>query len=432
MADIELIRSGEPHGSSAGETGVNSGGEPRTNRIEKSGRPGGSSSSSGRRGAPGYREKISRHRRRILRLQILVIFLLAASVVLVVWLMHNRRYTKTELTRIRDLVAEEGSQYLNLNGHIVQYGPNGAVCIDSRGRTVWNITYEMDRPIVSTAENVLAIADYGGREIYVLNTQKQLGVIETNLPIHMLAASACGEVAAVTDDATTTWVRLYSSKGDEIAYFVRSMAENGYPVGLAVSPDGEQVCMSCLRMQDSAARTYISFYDFSSAGMSYKDHQVGIYDFKDEVFPYIYYMDSSTCVAASDARVIFFDVSGVEPVNGANHMFKENLQGIFGSKDYMGLLFSDLTGKNLYRLDLYDRSGRQTGSLGFSLAFNRIRIEKDRIYINNERSCHIYNKDGQLFFSGGFDRAVKILIPSSRVNRMTAVSENEVDAVRLR
>ena len=253
-------------------------------------------------GTDAYTQKIRRHRSRIRRLQLLVVVLLAACVVLVVWLWQSRRYTRTELAKISDFVAEEGAQYLDLNGCIVQYGPNGAACINSSGKIVWNVTYEMDRPIVSTAENVLALADYGGRTVYVFDTRELIGTIETNLPIHMLSASSCGEVAVVTDDTTTTWVRLFTAQGQEIAYFVRSMEENGYPIAVAVSPDGEQVCMSSLRMQDSAAKTFIAFYDFSSAGQSYTDHEVGSYDYRDEIFPYLYYMDNGTCVAASDAR----------------------------------------------------------------------------------------------------------------------------------
>ena len=105
-------------------------------------------------GTDAYTQKIRRHRSRIRRLQLLVVVLLAACVVLVVWLWQSRRYTRTELTKISDFVAEEGAQYLDLNGCIVQYGPNGAACINSSGKIVWNVTYEMDRPIVSTAETL--------------------------------------------------------------------------------------------------------------------------------------------------------------------------------------------------------------------------------------------------------------------------------------
>ena len=34
------------------------------------------------------------------------------------------------------------------------------------------------------------------------------------------------------------------AQGKEIAYLVRTMEENGYPVAAAVSPDGETLCLS--------------------------------------------------------------------------------------------------------------------------------------------------------------------------------------------
>ena len=113
-------------------------------------------------------------------------------------------------------------------------------------------------------------------------------------------------------------------------------------------------------------------------------------------------------------------------------MLQDNLQGIFGSSKYMGLLFADHTGRNLYRLELYGKSGDKISEIGFTLSYNQIRIERERVYINNERSCQIYDLEGHTIFSGGFDRSVRILVPTSRLSRLLAVSENEIDRIRLR
>lgn len=113
-------------------------------------------------------------------------------------------------------------------------------------------------------------------------------------------------------------------------------------------------------------------------------------------------------------------------------MLQDTLQGIFGSRKYMGLLFADHSGQNLYRLELYGKGGEKISEIGFTLSFDKIRIEREKVYINNARSCQIYDMEGNTIFSGGFDRSVRILVPSSRLSRLLAVSENEIDRIRLR
>ena len=113
-------------------------------------------------------------------------------------------------------------------------------------------------------------------------------------------------------------------------------------------------------------------------------------------------------------------------------MLTENLQGIFYSDKYIGLLFTDLTREYLYRLDIYGKSGKKEGSVGFSMVFDDLQIAGNRIYINNAQAMQIYALDGREIFNGGFDRMVKTLIPSSGPGGLYAVSENEIDEIKLR
>ncbi len=379
-----------------------------------------------------YKEMIRIHRGRIRAIRVFAALIVVLAAALVVLYFSNRHYNRAEITKIRDFVAEEGSVCVNFDGCILQYGPNGAACADTGGRVRWSITYEMDQPIVSMSGNVAAIADYGGRTIYVFNTRKQLYSISTSLPVHKVSASESGEVAAILDDNTNTWIRLYSDTGKEIAYMIRSMEENGYPMDVAVSPNGKVVCVSSLLMKDASVVSNLSFYNFGKAGSSYDQHMVVNFEYTDEVFPYVRFLGNGACAAASDSRLVVFDTSKTEPQNSINNMLTEDLQGIFKSGDRIGLLFTDLTQENLYRLDVFGQDGRKEGSVGFTMVYDDLQIRGDKVYINNEQSMQIYTIDGREIFNGGFDRAVKVLIPSWRLGGLAAVSENEIDAIKLR
>ena len=379
-----------------------------------------------------YEEQIRKHRDRIQAYRIFAVVIVIAAILLAMLYLSTRHYNRAEIYKIRDFVAEEGAVCVNFDEHVLQYGPNGAACADTNGHVNWSITYEMDQPIISMSGDVAAIADYGGTTIYVMNTRKQLYTVSTSLPIHKVSASESGEVAAVLDDRSKTWIRLYSKEGKEIAYFIRSMQENGYPMDVAVSPDGKVICVSSLLMKDSEVISNLSFYNFGKAGKDYDQHLVGNFEYTDEVFPYVKFMGNNACAAASDSRLVVFDTSKAEPQNSFNNMLTEDMQGIFQSGGRIALLFTDLTRENLYRLDIYGKNGKKAGSLGFTMVFDDIQIKGDRIYINNEQSMQIYTLSGREIFNGGFDRTVKVLIPSITLGGLTAVTENEIDSIKLR
>ena len=379
-----------------------------------------------------YEEQIKQHRGRIRARRAFAALIAVIIVLLVVLYLNTRHFNRAELVKVRDFVAEEGASCVNFDGNVLQYGPNGAACASKSGRVKWAITYEMDQPIISISGDIAAIADYGGTTIYVMNTKKQLYTVSTSLPIHKVSASESGEVAAVLDDKTKSWIRLYSEEGKEIAYFIRSMEENGYPMDVAVSPDGKTVCVSSLLMKEDSVITNLSFYNFGKAGKDYDQHMVGNFVYTNEVFPYIKFMGNKACAAASNARLVVFDTSGTVPQNSVNNMLTEDLQGIFRSGDRIGLLFTDLTRENLYRLDLYGRSGKKEGSVGFTMVYDDIQIKGNRVYINNEQNMQIYTTDGREIFNGGFDRAVRVLIPPSGLSGIAVVAENEIDKVNLR
>ena len=160
-----------------------------------------------------YEEQIKQHRGRIRARRAFAALIAVIIVLLAVLYFNTRHFNRAELVKVRDFVAEEGASCVNFDGNVLQYGPNGAACASKSGRVKWAVTYEMDQPIISISGDIAAIADYGGTTIYVMNTRKQLYTVSTSLPIHKVSASESGEVAAVLDDKTKSWIRLYSDEG---------------------------------------------------------------------------------------------------------------------------------------------------------------------------------------------------------------------------
>lgn len=378
-----------------------------------------------------YKDKILRHKRRRYRRTIIVVVLAMIVLVTAVILWMRRGYTRAELIRISALSADDTASYENLGGNVVQYGNTGAVCVDQRGNTLWNVTYEMQQPITSVSGNVFAIASRGGYYIYVMDTRGLMGTIQTTLPIHSIAAAENGEVAVVMNDTKATWVRLYTAEGKEIAYLVRTMAENGYPIAAAVSPDGETLCLSSVSLSNAAVKTDISFYNFGSSGQKMTDYRVQHSESLDEVFPYLHYMDNTTCLCVSDRRLLCFWSTFFRSSGSSYAEFSDNILGVFGGDSFIGVLSTNTKGDSHYTLNLYNKRGKKAGSVNFTMQYTDIELAGDKVYIHNEQECQIFTISGRCLFDGKFDKSIRAMIPGAGLSDLLVVTDGEVDSVRL-
>lgn len=381
--------------------------------------------------AASYRDKILRHKKRRYRRTVITVVIVMVILVTAIIVWMRRGYTHAELIRISALTADEAASYENLGGNVVQYGNSGAVCVDQRGNTLWNVTYEMQQPITSTSGDVIAIANRSGYNVYVMNTQGLMGTIRTTLPIHSIAAAENGEVAVIMNDTRATWIRLYSAEGKEIAYLVRTMAENGYPIAAAVSPDGETLCLSSVSLSNAAVKTNISFYNFGSSGQKANDHLVKHADFIDEVIPFLHYVDNTTCVCVSDKQLFCFWSTFFHSPGSSSSQLSDNIQGVFYGDSFIGILAANTKGDSQYTLDLYNKRGKKSGSVNFTMQYTDIDVAGDKVYIHNEQECQIFTISGRRLFDGKFDRPIRAMIPGAGLSDLLVVTDGEVDSVRL-
>lgn len=379
-----------------------------------------------------YRAKILRHRKRVYQRTLISVVCCMVVIVAAVLFWMSRGYSRAELRRVCSMSTARTDSYANLGGNLVRYGAGGAVCIDRMGETLWNISYEMQQPVTSVGKNVIAIANRGGNNVYIMNSQGLMGSIRTMLPIHSVSVAENGNVAVIMNDTKTTWIRLYNKKGTEIAYIVRSMEENGYPIAAAVSPDGKTLCLSCVQMSNSVVKSNISFFDFGKKGEKAPDYRIDSSDYMDLVIPELYYMDNYTCVGVSDKSLFYFRRGLFRKKSGNNIVrHKNSLQGVFHSENFTGLLYHEASAKGEYRLIIYNRKCKKAGQVLFSMRYSNITISGDKVYINNERQCRIYSLDGRCLYSGEFGKTILALIPGARLTDLLAVTEGEVDAVKL-
>ena len=384
-----------------------------------------------RQGVSDYARKIRSHRVSVFLRVMLTVAAVAAIAALVIVQLENRIFTEATFTKAADIHAVEGTVYRNFSGTILFYSKDGAGCTDTKGNARWNITYEMQRPLVAVCGDVVAIGDYGGSTVYVMDTDGQMGTVDTDLPIRALSVAKNGTVAAVLGDTNAAWVNMFRADGTLIEQAKMTMKQMGYPLSISVSPNGELLCVSHLQVDGTSVKTSVAFYNFGAVGQNYSDNCVSGFDYAGEVVPYVRFLDDATSIAVSDSRLAFFNGKQI-PQNGTNNLFSENLEGVYHSENYAALLFADATGAHEHRLDLYNTAGSKVNSIGFDLDYTDIQLAGDRIIISNGQECQIYSTAGVQKYAGEFGRSVSAVIPSQRSNVLTVVTDEAIETMTLR
>lgn len=378
-----------------------------------------------------YKEKIRGHKLTIFYRVVLSVLLVIAIVVAIFIQWRDKTYTESVEISSSSINIVQGTKVKNLNGNLLIYSKDGASCINTKGTTIWNQTFEMQDPMISICKDVVALGDYNGSTIYVMNSVGSMGEIKTNLPVRYFYVATNGEVVATLDDGSVTWIYLYDATGGEISHFKTSMNKSGYPVTVSISPNGKLVGVSYLYVDSGIMQSSVGFYNFGKVGQNEEDNYMSGYNYLDTIVPHIQFINNDTAYGISDDRIMFF--SGNErPVSIKEHLIDEEVQSVYHNEEYVGLVFNNTTEESPYRLDVYNKVGDLITSKKFDLEYTDIIFNKDQIIIYNDLQWHICNVNGANKYIGNFDKTTSLIIPTASRFKYIIVTPNSIDVFELK
>ena len=359
-----------------------------------------------------FREKLLKHKlTKIYRIALTIILIIAVITVIRIQI-ENKVYTDYEVVGKVENLGSVDSVIEAYNGNVVCYSRDGISAYNSKGDQLWNQTYEMQSPIVCIAGEYVAVGDYKGNTIYVMNLSGPCGQINMNRVILDLTVSEKGIVTATLDDDTVTWLDIYTPEGENLVSLKTSMAQTGFPLKVSLSPDNRKMAVSYLKPGGSGIHTSMAFYNFGDVGQNVGNRMVSGFDYEETVIPFIHYHNENDAVAVGENQLLVF--SGKEiPELKAEADIEENVEAVYWGDSCTALIYRNDEGEDKYRLDVYDLSAR----LIFSKTFD---IEYKDVILKNEK----YNGD-----LGGSIRAV---IPTKSKTRYIVVRNEGLEVIKLK
>ena len=379
----------------------------------------------------GYKEKIIKHRLANVYRILLVLAAVIAIVALITVQYKRHIYTSYDVIASVDTPSVPGSVDRRLGNSILTYSKDGAHCTDAKGNVTWNQTYEIQDIRLAICGSTVAIGAYNGRSIYVQNTEKQLSEITTTMPIRDLTVSSEGYVTVALDGTDVTMLYTYNPKGEVIYQGQAHMTGSGYPASISLSPNGELLCVAYWYVDTGVLKTNVVFYNFGPVGENVNDCVVSAWSYTDTLIPQVQFMNDSTAFAVGDNRLLIYSGSH-SPVEVAVFMCDDEIESVFYSEKYIGLVMRSEDGEGLYRMDVYDTSAGKVGSFYINIEYTDIFFGQDNFVAYNETECMIMTLDGIEKFNGEFSKTVRLMLPAGNAYKYLLVTDNSIDTIQLK
>ena len=328
-----------------------------------------------------------------------------------------------------DLGGRDGS-FIEFEGALLSYSRDGATLSDYDGNLIWTETYDMQTPVAVVSEGELLIYDKTGNGLVVLTRAGEQGAISTTLPVVRADISDNGIVAVLMQDRDTGYINVYHSDGGLVASGQVHLENTGYPISLAISPDGQRLLVSMICVSEGTVAAQLSFYDFGELGEGQKDNIIASFNYVGGVFPEVGFFADGSAIAFGTKEVIIYS-AGKKPETSHRFTTSAEIGSVFRSGKGFGLI--QKAGEDKNTLTVYDSRGHARFEKTVRLDYNQVRfISNDDILIANGEQAILYNTHGIRRFHHTFSDGFVTLMPSGGLRDYILVEGKKCSRIKLR
>lgn len=375
-----------------------------------------------------YRGK-NLHRRRISgrgKKAITVVAVIAA-VCLVFLYVEKRSYHSYKVLNTSEQEDVVSTQYVEMDGDILRYSPDGVSVVDSSMNTVWNETYTMQNPIADVNGSRAVIADSEGTSLYICDKKGVTGTVTTSYSIIKVRIAANGMVAAILDNDENTWINFYNLDGSLVAENLTKIDDPGYPMDVAVSDNG--VMMVTFQYVDGSKTTsYVAFYNYGDVGQNEDDRIVSGYTYENVVIPQVECISESQYIALRDDGFSTYQGNQI-PKEVKTINVKQEIVSTFFDDQRIGLVFKNNSKDSEYTMEVYSMNGQLKFRKNFNVAYSTIKMSDGNIIMYNSSQICVMNSRGVQKYMGSVDGTIRDFFKIGW-NKYLMVMDNGVSTIK--
>lgn len=352
---------------------------------------------------------------------------LILAVVLVYALVKNNKVASSyEVVTSMSRGDNTSVYYCMMRKGMVKYSKDGVAMTNKSGSVLWNQTYEMASPTMTSAGDYVAVGDIGANTIYIFNEYGQLGRVSTDVPIQEIQISEQGVVAAVLSDTSSNYINLYDKQGNSLGSIKASLENTGYPLAIALSPDASKLAVSYLIVKSGSMQSRIVSYDFSDVE---GDHLLDTQELEG-LYPKAAFLDSREVVLFGEKGFVLYQADSKKIETQEN--FESEINSVFCTNQKLGFIFKNEDDNGKYRMEIYNKAGKKSSTYYFDLDYSGMTADDDEVILYNDEEMLIYQMGGRVRFRGTFNTAVTGVMPSWEDGLYWLIDNQSLREIRIR
>ena len=373
-------------------------------------------------------EQQNKEKRKMNRMQwTIAAGVLILAVVLVYALVKNNKVASSyEVVTSMSRGDDTSVYYCMMRKGMVKYSKDGVAMTNKSGTVLWNQTYEMASPTMTSAGDYVAVGDIGANTIYIFNEYGQLGRVSTDVPIQEIQISEQGVVAAVLSDTSSNYINLYDKQGNSLGSIKASLENTGYPLAIALSPDASKLAVSYLIVKSGSMQSRIVAYDFSDVE---GDHLLDTQELEG-LYPKAAFLDSREVVLFGEKGFVLYQADSKKIETQEN--FESEINSVFCTNQKLGFIFKNEDDNGKYRMEIYNKAGKKSSTYYFDLDYSGMTADDDEVILYNDEEMLIYQMGGRVRFRGTFNTAVTGVMPSWEDGLYWLIDDQSLREIRIR
>ena len=369
---------------------------------------------------------------RIIFLSICAVVMIGAGIMFAFFYIRPVCFDTYEVVYSVDTSLDSGVRYAACNGGYLTYDCDGVKAVSAEGTQLWNAAYNYKNPIISTCGPYTAVADKGNNEFCVVDKNSSVSHYNVTGKISDISVASQGVTAVLVTESEQDHVYLYDFSGKTILVDIMTKTKmSGFPVKIALSPDGRKLVTSYLAFENGDICSWVTFYNFGDVGQNQVDNMVGSYSFA-AVVPEVRFLTNDRVLVCRDNGIEMFEMTEI-PKTLVTEDFSDEIKSVFSDAETTGVVIMSEKQEDRDRILLYDnRTGKKIGSIALDCAHGSIGISGADIICSEGTDLTILDKSGRVKFHGVFSQNLRRVFPTNKSAKYILVGNQSTDTIELK
>ena len=207
------------------------------------------------------------------------------------------------------------------------------------------------------------------------------------------------------------------------------MDDPGFPLSVAISPDGELMAVSYLSFKGGIQKSVVHVYSFGEAGQNQMDNRIAAFDYNQRIAPEVFFMNNKTLAVYRDNGFTIYEGAKV-PKAVKEVTVDRQISSVFHDDSHIGLILNGEE-EGTWQICVYGRNGRELTNVVSDFAYDHVELYQDEISLYNGEALRVYDAGGKERFDGVYTGEPKQFFAIGK-HRYIVTTETGIDVIQLK